>query len=169
MFSIFQVLDVEEEQASPTTSIELDVIVENNSSFKSLWPSFYINILTLSVVTRQGWTCPFFSLHDFIWQRGEGRLFFPERGAGRPFLSVSSSQSSWSSPPPRSPPPSWWWSSHSWPGKQRGVCASNDAGQLEGTQHLLCKHSAMEFSVKEETGDCDWNDDDGGDYDNHCG
>ena len=27
----------------------------------------------------------------------------------------------------------------------------------------------MEFSVKEETGDCDWNDDDGGDYDNHCG
>ena len=169
MFSIFQVLDVEEEQASPTTSIELDVIVENNLFFKSLWPSFYINILTLSVVTRQGWTCPFFSLHGFIWQRGEGRLFFPERGAGRPFLSVSSSQSSWSSPPPRSPPPSWWWSSHSWPGKQRGVCASNDASQLEGTQHLLCKHSAMEFSVKEETGYCDWNDDDGGDYDNHCG
>ena len=30
MFSIFQVLDVEEEQASPTTSIELDVIAENN-------------------------------------------------------------------------------------------------------------------------------------------
>ena len=27
----------------------------------------------------------------------------------------------------------------------------------------------MEFSVKEETGYCDWNDDDGGDYDNHCG
>ena len=54
MFSIFQVLDVEEEQASPTTSIELDVIVENNSSFKSLCLSFYINILTSSVVTRQG-------------------------------------------------------------------------------------------------------------------
>ena len=82
MFSIFQVLDVEEEQASPTTSIELDVIVENNLFFKSLWPSFYINILTLSVVTRQGWTCPFFSLHDFIWQRGEGRLFFQNEGQG---------------------------------------------------------------------------------------
>ena len=31
----------------------------------------------------------------------------------------------------------------------------------------------MEFSVKEETGegsdDCIWNEDDGGDYDNHCG
>ena len=80
MFSFFQVLDVEEEQASPTTSIELDVIAENNSFFKSLWPSFYINILTLSVVTRQG--CPFFSLDAFIWQRGEGRLFFENEGHG---------------------------------------------------------------------------------------
>ena len=59
MFSIFQVLDVEEEQASPTTSIELDVIVENNSSFKTLCLSFYINILTLSFVTRQGSKWPF--------------------------------------------------------------------------------------------------------------
>ena len=80
MFSIFQVLDVEEEQASPTTSIELDVIAENNLFFKSFWPSFYINILTLSVVTRQG--CPFFSLDAFIWQRGEGRLFFENEGHG---------------------------------------------------------------------------------------
>ena len=82
MFSIFEVLDVEEEQASPTTSIELDVIVEKNSPFKSLRPSFYINILTLSIVTRQRSTCPFFSLDAFIWQQGEGRLFFQNKGLG---------------------------------------------------------------------------------------
>ena len=100
MFFIFQVLDVEEEQASPTTSIELDVIVEKNSSFKSLCLSFYINILTLSVVTRHSAGMPIFFFARFYMATGK------ERGAWRPFLSVSSSQSSWSSPPPRSPPPS---------------------------------------------------------------
>ena len=116
----------------------------------------YLNIISCDQAGM-----PIFFFGRFYMAAGGRSPIFRERGAWRPFLSVSSSQSSWSSPPPRSPPPSWWWS-HSWPGKQRGVCASNDAGQLEGTQHLLCKHSAMEFSVKEETGegsdDCDWND-----------
>ena len=87
MFSIFQVLDVEEEQASPTTSIELDVIVENNSSFKSLWPSFYINILTLSLVTRQGSTCPFF-LRTLLFGNG-GKVAYFSRTRGRASISVS--------------------------------------------------------------------------------
>ena len=85
MFSIFQVLDVEEEQASPTTSIELDVIAENNLFFKSLWPSFYINILTLSVVT---WTCPFFFFARFYMATG-GRSPIFSRTRGRASISVS--------------------------------------------------------------------------------
>ena len=88
MFSFFEVLDVEEEQASLTTSIELDVIDENNSSFKSLWPSFYINILTLSVVTRQGWTCPFFFFARFYMATG-GRSPIFSRTRGRASISVS--------------------------------------------------------------------------------
>ena len=87
MFSIFQVLDVEEEQASPTTSIELDVIVENNSSFKSLCLSFYINILTLSFVTRQGSKWPFF-LWTLLYGNG-GKVAYFSRTRGLASISVS--------------------------------------------------------------------------------